>query len=171
MSQVATGNARWLGAALAVLGLFLMHGLTADHEMPMAMTAAADTTHAAGHITSATLHSSAADSTMTGVSAAGRYAVDYADQSRVHGVIATAATVTATTSLFPTVPGHGHGMGGTCLALLSTVVLLPLLLRRLARSRERERTVNAASLFSVVARTPPDWLPVLALNRLCISRT
>lgn len=138
-----TGNV--LAAAVVVLGLFLMHGMTADHALPMPMTDAG------------TLHLGSAPLT----------------DSTAHTPVITPHAIAdeAPSVLSPVLPGHSDGMAVACLALLGgAVVLLPLLLGGRRLSHRERAPVGTAVIWTRVLRRPPGMRAPL-LTRLCILRT
>ncbi len=161
----------WLAAPLVILGLFLMHGITADHSMPMPMASMPVVQGATMHPASALV----ADSTRLDLAVSGQATTDGFAASPVRAVghaaragVATMAS-TAGSELSPMPLAHAHGMGSACLALLGAVVFLPFLRRRRQVHRARSRTL--AQVIRAADLAHPPWKREPSLSRLCISRT
>lgn len=158
MSMRVTG--RWwpgLPQAAAVfgvlLGVFVMHGLTGDHDVTMVRPeAGAVPTAASGedgrHSVAARSHGSAAEIVALG--------------SAVPGVVQTA---------FIPVDEHHHAMGDVCLGVLTSLLLLLALILAI-RSLSVWRAIHLVArieLPRLAGRSPP-WLAP-SLSKLCVLRT
>jgi len=160
----------WLAAPLVILGLFLMHGITADHSMPVPMASMPVVQGATMHPASALV----ADSTGLHPAVPGQATTDGFAASPVravgHAARAAVATMAATagSELSPMPFAHAHGIGA-CLALLGAVVLLPFLRRRRQVRRALARTLAQVILAADLAH--PPWKREPSLSRLCVSRT
>lgn len=139
-------RARQTLLALVILGgVLLMHGLAADHAMPMAHGVTSGT-HTA---TDAGQDSSHNGSTMLGS----------ADQGQGGNVWSAPQ------------PGF-HAMVAGCVAVLSTWLLLPLLAGRRHRTRTRALALGRLPLLSPGNNaTASLWLLTPSLTRLGIART
>lgn len=144
-------------AAGLILGLFLMHGLTADHDASMPMSSAAMEMSAGSESHELTMEGS--------------------DLSNSDGTQASLAQVEATDSVSPVAiqlsaaMAHGMSMGGLCLALLGAGLTLRMLVaRRLRRTQCPAVEPVAVNLARrAAAGNHPALTP--SLHRLCISRT
>lgn len=145
---------RWPGRAAAaaalVLGLFLLHGLTADHHMAMPMSVDA---------TAGMVHTGAG---MAG--AAVGHSVD-----RPNPVFSQSRQEVADATLMGG-QEQPHEMGAMCVALLGSVLLLPILLAT-RRRYQSSGAVDPPSLRVVLSAAAPPWSRSPSLTRLCIART
>lgn len=150
---------RWLAVAGVVLALFLMHGLTADHDAAMPMTATTNSATQAGG------HDLAAPVTVQAQAVAGGLGSP-AGVHRPSSGLTTVADVLSGTGHLP------NAMAGLCVAVLGAAVLLPLLLGR--RLPHRLNPLAGPRLQRTSGRAGaggPPWLTEPSLHRLCISRT
>ena len=143
-----------------MLALFLMHGLTADHDMPAPMSAATSAQAAGeGH------HNPARHLTREAHAPPGGQGALAESSRSSRGMESLDDLLTAT--------GHGqHAMADLCLALLGTGVLLPILLGR--RLPQRLNPLSGLLHHAVTGRagvSGPSYLPAPSLHRLCILRT
>lgn len=156
-----TGS-RWLGLTRAaaafgvLLGVFVMHGLTGDHDVTMippdagaAPSVAPGTTDS--HSVAARSHSAAPEVVAL-------------------GSMASAVPLRAQTAFVP-VDGHHHAMSDVCLGMLTSLLLL-LALTLALRSLMVWRTVPLVARIEqpgAAGRSPP-WLAP-SLSKLCVLRT
>lgn len=128
-----------LGAVAALVGVLLMHGISADHEMPP-MAASAMVNHSTAD----------ADTAMAGS--------DHIDSMT--------PTIRAESAM------HGSTMG-TCLAVLTGLLLLMAMVGRLARRNMVGPHILATHLSRAATAVggyklgPPSW----STDELCVSRT
>ncbi|MFY9916727.1 MAG: hypothetical protein WAK18_18785 [Nocardioidaceae bacterium] len=164
MRRAMTHTGTWLVAAVVVGGLFLLHGMTADHSLPMPMAASQ------AQVASALVDSPAVE----------RGHGDHAgliggeDGSMVVAPAYGAATAVAdgVVSAKPSKPArHVHGIAGTCLALLAAVILLQLAGQRRRRNGYRSIVRDVAYVTWGAAPRAPPWMRAPSPTRLCISRT
>lgn len=135
---------RWLAAAAVLLGLFLLHGLTADHDMPM------PSTHPASSVPS---------SQQTSM-------IDNAHHEAARGALRTGSHADLSSPL-----AHGHAMLGGCFALIGSVLLLRLLGAWPRRLGSDPLQSAQAHLACLVARLRPPRSFTPSLHQLGIART
>jgi hypothetical protein len=151
-------DGRLLIAAGLIFGLFLMHGLTADHETAMPMTAGAT------HTAMGSAQHAPTTSTPNLPHTHGATVGALAEMG-----LAAADSMTDTASALSAVAGHGPG-GELCLALLGTGLLLPILVRRRPRRLAPSADAAGVLLMAHAAARHRASLPP-SLSRLCVSRT
>ncbi|TCO45696.1 hypothetical protein EV646_108319 [Kribbella antiqua] len=140
---------RALGALGVVTGVFVMHGLTADHEVAMASM------HGPAVAQSAAMpaeHSS--DSTDT----------------FMHQVVLPIALVDAFDRVVIAPAGEQHGMPSACLAVLTGLLLLLTLVLGLRSLLAWRAVLLVAPERVVLSERSPPWLPP-SLSKLCVLRT
>ncbi len=159
MAQAMAQTRSWLAAAVVVGGLFLMHGMTADHSLPVPM--AHGPVHAA---VSQPAGSAAADD-------AGADHIGVAGSGDEANVLASGHWAFAAHP--PSPADHSHGTAGACLALLAAVILMQVLGRRLPLRRIdcRAHVRGAESVTWGAAHRHPPWMRNPSSTLLCISRT
>jgi hypothetical protein len=138
---------RALGVLALVAGVFAMHGLTADHEVAMA-----------------SMHSPASAVMPAEHAPAPAHVME-------HRVVLPIALIDAFDRVEIAAAGEPHGMVGTCLAVLTGLLLLLALvlgLRNLLAWRPVVPLMPAQRLM-LSDRAPP-WLAP-SLSKLCVLRT
>lgn len=154
-----SGLPRVLAVLGVLVGVFVMHGLTGNHDVTMtgphlsAVSSAADDPAAGHHMTPLDQTSSAA-------------ATD-------PGHLNAAASMVAAATQIKLIPAdvHQHLMAGACLAMLTALVaLLALMLAMRSLLARRPVPLAAPTARLVLTGRSPPWL-VPTLSKLCVLRT
>lgn len=157
---------RWLAAVVAVGGLFLLHGMTADHSLPMPM--------AVGQVqvASAPLHDATAFERAHGGHAGMIGGGDAAIVVAAASSTAVATVADESVAAHPPRPTrHVHDTAGVCLALLAAIILLQVVRRRFRCNGHRTVVRDAAYVTWKATLKHPPWARDPSPTRLCISRT
>ena len=143
------GLRQFLLALGVLVGVLLMHGVAADHDMVMVSA----TTVTDSHAGTASGHGAAGDMTLRN------------DDSMGSGSGSGSGVEIATA------PMSSHLMIDMCVAILVGGLLLPILGALRLKKRNNNHRLPLASLSMVPRAAATRWLLTPSLTQLCVSRT